>query len=266
MDYKAINKALWNQRTKIHIGSDFYDMKGFMKGQSSLKPVELELLGNVTGSSILHLQCHFGQDSLSLARMGAKVTGVDLSDEAIREARRIAGELGIDAHFVNCDLYDLPDHLEDEFDIVFTSYGTIGWLPDLDRWAAVVERYLKPGGRFIMAEFHPMIWMYDPGFTRIEYSYFKEEAIIETEIGTYADKDAPIALKSVSWNHSLSETLEALLGRGLSLKTFREFPFCTYDIFPDMVETAPGQYQVRGLEGKLPMLYAFSMEKTDDRN
>lgn len=261
MDYLAINKALWNQRTKIHIDSDFYDMKNFMAGRSSLKFVELDLLGDIHGKKILHLQCHFGQDSLSLARMGADVTGVDLSDEAIREARRIAAELGIQAEFVNCDLYDLHNHLEDHFDVVFTSYGTIGWLPDLDRWAAVVDRYLKPGGQFIMAEFHPVIWMYDPGFTHIEYSYFKEDPIIETEIGTYADKDAPIALDSVSWNHSISETLEALLQRGLLLRTFREYPFCTYDIFPDMVETGPGQYQVRGLEGKLPMVYAFKMEK-----
>ena len=261
MDYRSINKELWNARTRIHIDSDFYNMQKFIEGETSLPQIDRDTLGDLTGLKLLHLQCHFGQDTLSMARMGAKVTGVDLSDEAIGNARRIAEEIGIDAHFINCDLYDLPEHLDDSFDIVYTSYGTIGWLPDLDRWAAVVARYLKPGGRFVFFEFHPVVWMFDPQFQKIEYSYFKAEPIVETEQGTYADLSADIALQSVSWNHSIHETVGALLRQGLVLKNLVEYPHCTYNIFPDMIETAPGEFHLKGLEGMLPMVYSLEMTK-----
>ena len=163
-DYLVKNKAAWNAKTAVHIDSDFYDMPAFMGGETSLKSLELGLLGDVKGKRILHLQCHFGQDSLSLARMGASVVGVDLSDAAIEKARELAAELQLDATFVNCDIYSLKEHLQGEFDLVFTSYGTIGWLPDLNRWAAIVEHYLKPGGSFVMVDFHPVVWMFDNHF------------------------------------------------------------------------------------------------------
>jgi 2-polyprenyl-3-methyl-5-hydroxy-6-metoxy-1,4-benzoquinol methylase len=113
------------------------------------KSIELELLGNVKGLSILHLQCHFGQDSLSLARMGAHVTGIDLSDKAIKTAQELNAELHLNAEFICSDIYDLPQHLNKQFDIVFTSYGTIGWLPDLNKWAQIIHHFLKPEGKFI---------------------------------------------------------------------------------------------------------------------
>ena len=219
-NYIAINRALWNERTKHHVESAFYDMPGFLQGANSLKEIELALLGDIRGKSILHLQCHFGQDSLSLARLGASVTGVDLSDEAIAVATKTAADLQLDATFHCCDLYQLPGLLDREFDIVFTSYGTIGWLPDMQRWAAIVSRYLKPGGSFVFAEFHPVVWMFDNDFREVQYSYFNKEAIIETEQGTYADQQAPIALKSVGWNHSIAEVLQNLLDAGLTLKKF----------------------------------------------
>lgn len=140
-NYIEINKQSWNNRTDVHVKSDFYDLDGFMKGKSSLNSIELELLGDVSGKSILHLQCHFGQDSLSLSRLGAKVTGVDLSDKAIETAKDLAQKLNADAEFICCDLYDLPNYLHKTFDIVFTSYGTIGWLPDLDKWAKIVSQF-----------------------------------------------------------------------------------------------------------------------------
>src|SRR5690606_20725019 len=119
---------------------------------------------NLKDKKVLHLQCHFGQDSISLARLGASVVGVDLSDKAIEQAQHIAQELNADARFICCDIYDLPKHLNEQFDIVFTSYGTIGWLPDLDKWASVIHHFLKPGGQFIFAEFHPVVWMFDNDF------------------------------------------------------------------------------------------------------
>ena len=174
-NYIEINRQSWNSRLESHLRSDFYDVAGFLNGKSSLNSFELELLGDVTGKSILHLQCHFGQDTLSLARMGAKVTGVDLSDKAIAEANRLAQQMHLDATFICCDIYDLLNHLDHQFDIVFTSYGTIGWLPDLSKWANIVSRFLKPGGNFVFVEFHPVVWMFDDEFDKIGYNYFNAQ-------------------------------------------------------------------------------------------
>ncbi|WP_370514489.1 class I SAM-dependent methyltransferase [Formosa sp. L2A11] len=132
-DYKAVNKDTWNAKTEAHLVSDFYDVEGFINGNSSLNAIELDLLGDVKGKKILHLQCHFGQDSLSLARLGAHVTGVDLSDVAIKNAKKLANTLELNTTFICCDLYELPNYLDDTFDIVYTSYGTIGWLPDIEQ-------------------------------------------------------------------------------------------------------------------------------------
>lgn len=260
-NYININKALWNEKVAHHIDSDFYNMEAFLAGKTSLNPVELELLGDISGKRILHLQCHFGQDTLSLARMGAEVTGADLSDTAIDYARRLAAEQGLDATFICCDLYALPQHLEASFDIVFTSYGTIGWLPDLDKWAAVVHHFLKPGGRFIFAEFHPVVWMLDEEFQQIKYRYFKDEPIVETTIGTYADREAPIAHQSVSWNFSLSEMMTALLKQGLSIKHFEEFDYSPYPCFKGVEEFEPGKFRIRHLGNKIPMLFSLMAVK-----
>ena len=140
-DYKAINKQTWNNKTDIHIASAFYDVEGFLKGKSTLNDIELPLLGDVSGKKILHLQCHFGQDTMTFSRMGAKATGVDLSDKAIERAREINEKLNLDTTFVCCDIYDAPNHLDEKFDIVFTSYGTIGWFPDLGKWAKIVSHF-----------------------------------------------------------------------------------------------------------------------------
>ncbi|MEM9921253.1 MAG: class I SAM-dependent methyltransferase, partial [Bacteroidota bacterium] len=171
-NYLAVNKESWNKRAVVHYDSEFYDNASFLAGRSSLNPIELELLGDVTNKSILHLQCHFGQDTLSLARLGAQVTGIDLSDQAIEKAKLLSAESGVPATFLCCDLYSLPTQLDQQFDIVFTSYGTISWLPDLDRWADVVAHFIKPGGRFVFAEFHPAVWMFSDDFSEVAYNYF----------------------------------------------------------------------------------------------
>nr|HMQ81182.1 class I SAM-dependent methyltransferase [Ignavibacteria bacterium] len=137
--YIEVNRDLWNKKTPVHVTSEFYDVASFKKGKSSLNPAELEALGDVSGKSLLHLQCHFGMDTLSWARLGAKVTGVDLADKAIDAARELNAELGLDAEFICSDVFDLKNVLDKKYDIVFTSYGTIGWLPDLDKWADIVS-------------------------------------------------------------------------------------------------------------------------------
>lgn len=257
MDYLEKNKAAWNAKTAVHIDSDFYDMPAFLRGETTLKPLELGLLGDVSGKRILHLQCHFGQDSLSLARMGAVVTGVDLSDAAIQKARELADELELRASFINCDVYSLKEHLHETFDIVFTSYGTIGWLPDLDRWADIVQHFLKPGGTFVMVDFHPVVWMFDDQFKEVAYSYFNTETIVEQVDGSYADRDAAISYETVSWNHPTSELLQSLIDAGLTLKQYREWDYSPYACFQELEEDEPGVFRIKHQKGKLPMVYGI---------
>ncbi len=259
-DYLNINKKVWNARTDVHFESDFYDVPAFLKGKESLNEIELSLLDELSGKSVLHLQCHFGQDSLSLARRGAKVTGVDFSEKAIEKARQMNEQLKLDARFIESDIYQLDKKLNQQFDIVFTSYGVIGWLPDMDRWAQTIARFLKPGGRFVMAEFHPVVWMFSDDFKTIEYSYSKGEAI-EAEEGTYTDGGSKISSRSVCWNHGLAEVLNSLLRQGLELTAIREFQYSPYNCFSNTVEIEPDRFQIRGLENKIPMVYALEAIK-----
>lgn len=260
-NYQNINRQSWNDRVDSHLKSEFYDVEGFLKGETSLKEIELPILGDVSGKSILHLQCHFGQDTLSLARMGAKCTGIDLSDKAIASAKELNGKLGLDAKFLACDVYDTPQHVEGKFDIVYTSYGTIGWLPDLDRWASVISHFLKPGGKLVFVEFHPVVWMFDDDFTEVKYPYHNAEPIVEEENGTYADREAEINLKYVSWNHGLGEVMTALLNHGLKLTSFLEYNYSPYDCFAHTIEFETGKFRIEHLGGKIPMVYSLVAEK-----
>ena len=262
-NYIEINKQSWNNRIDSHLKSDFYDVDGFIKGNSSLNDIELELLGEVEGKSILHLQCHFGQDSISLGRLGANVTGVDLSDKAIKRANELAQKTKVNANFICCDIYDLPQHLSEQFDIVFTSYGTIGWLPDLDQWASLISRFLKPNGKFVFVEFHPFVWMFDDDFEKIKYNYFNTGAIIETESGTYADRNADIHQEYVMWNHSMSEVLNSLIKNGMEIQSFDEFDYSPYNCFNKTIEVAPKKYRIAHLGKHIPMIYSIKAEKKE---
>lgn len=260
-NYLEINRELWNKLTDYHVESDFYKLEQFTNGENVLMPIELEQVGDVQGKSLLHLQCHFGLDSLSWARLGAQVTGIDLSDKAIETAQHLAQELEIDARFICCDLYSLPEHLDEQFDIVFTSYGTISWLPDLERWAEVVARFLKPGGAFHFVEFHPVIWMFDDDFKKIDYSYFNCGPIAEEMEGSYVNRAAPIRSMSIGWNHSIADVLSALLRVGLRIEHFAEYDWSPYNCFNNTVEIDANKWQIEGLEGKLPMVYALKAAK-----
>lgn len=260
-DFFSANKDLWNKRTVVHKDSAFYDLEGFMKGTSVLTSIELNEIGDVNGKKMLHLQCHFGMDSLDWARRGAEVTGVDLSDEAINEAKKLNNELGLSASFVCCNVYDTSDYVSDLFDIVFTSYGTIGWLPELKPWAAMIAERLKPGGMFYMADFHPVLWMFDDDFTHIKYSYENKDVIVVENEGTYTDRNADIKGKEYGWNHSISEILNALISAGLQIEFFNEHMYSPYSCFRNMVETENGKWQIGGMEGKLPMVYSLKAIK-----
>ena len=260
-NYLEINKNSWNAKVEPHLKSDFYFVEEFLKGKSSLNPIELDLLGNIEGKTILHLQCHFGQDSISLSRLGAKVTGIDLSDKAIETAKDLAEKCGTDTEFICSDVYNLPNVLDQQYDIVFTSYGTIGWLPDLDQWAHVIHHFLKPGGQFVMAEFHPVIWMFDDDFERVGYNYFNEKPIVETYEGTYADRSADIVQEYVMWNHSLAEVLQNLIKNNLEIQQFQEFDWSPYPSFKHIIEFEKGKWRVEKFGNKVPIVYAISAQK-----
>ena len=263
MDYLGINKKLWNNRADLHYGSEFYDVDSFIKGKDSLNPIEVDLLGDITGKKILHLQCHFGQDTISLARRGALATGIDFSEKALEKAVQLNEAAGTDARFIRSDIYRLKDYLDEKFDIVFTSYGVVGWLPDLKKWAGIVHHFLKPGGKFVMVEFHPVVWMFSDDFKRIEYNYRDSGPIVEEVEGSYADPESRIKDDSVTWTHGLSDVIDPLVKTGLRITDFREYNYSPYDCFNNTVKLAEGKYQIRGLEDKLPMIYSLVAEKIE---
>jgi SAM-dependent methyltransferase len=254
INYKEINKALWNKRTPVHTISEFYNDVAFRQGAQVLKEPELELLGDIAGKKVLHLQCHFGQDTLAMARMGAHVSGLDISDAAIDYARQLAADIGMPASFYCADVYEPPAALHGMHDVVFTSYGTIVWLPDLDKWAQTIAKCLKPGGRFVFVDTHPVALMFDDNFQRITYPYFNMGGIEEIEKATYADLNAEIGLPSVTWNHSVAEIIQALMNAGLPLHTIHEYDYIPHNCFGNMREVTPGRYQVIGSEGMFPMV------------
>lgn len=267
LDYKSINKASWNARTDVHFNSEFYDNKSFIEGRNSLNEIELELLGDVRGKKVLHLQCHFGQDTISLARLGAIVTGVDISDRAIVKAHELAGQCGVQCRFVCADVYGSTNFIEDKFDIVFTSYGTIGWLPDLDQWANTISHFMKPQASFVFAEFHPFLWMFDDDFHEIKYKYQSPTPFVEDSEGTYTDGGESLQGGTVSWNHGISDVLGSLLKHGIEIVSFDEFDYSPYDCFNHTVEYQPGKFRIKHFEDRVPMVYSLKgikKEKYED--
>jgi len=262
--YIRMNRELWNELTPIHARSNYYDVEGFNSGKSTLRPIELEELGDVSGKSLLHLQCHFGMDTLSWARLGARVTGLDLSDKAIALARRLSKETGIEASFVQSDIYDLPENLDGDFDIVFTSYGVLCWLPDLGRWAEIIAHFLKPGGIFYMVADHPLNNVFASKENSIElkiaYSYFHATEPIEWGAGSsYADPNAKVSHPSYEWTHSLSDVLNALISAGLRIEFVHEFPVCAYQRFPFMEQDKDGWWRLKG--DNIPLTFSLRANK-----
>lgn len=249
------NQKAWDTKTPIHINSDFYNNEAFKKGESSLKSFELEAIGDIKGKSILHLQCHFGQDSMSLARMGAHVTAVDFSAVAIKEAKAISKEINMPVNFIESSVLELE--LNKKFDIIFSSYGAIGWLPDLNKWGDTISRHLKKGGTFLLTEFHPFIDLLDEN----QYDYFfHKNPDIEVEKGSYTDGGQDIEIKTCWWNHSLTEIFSALESNGLKLKLFQEFDYSPYKL-RGMIEKEKGKFVLKKREKqKLP--YVFNLKAT----
>lgn len=259
------NREMWNKWAPLHAGSEFYDVEGFKNGRCTLKSIELEELGDVSGKSLLHLQCHFGLDTLSWARLRAKVTGVDFSDKAITLARSLSRELEIEADFICSNIYDLPKNLDGEFDIVFTSYGVLCWLPDLQRWAEVISHFLKPGGTFYIVEGHPLMTIFDNSEDATELKvtqpYFHTAEPMKWEgTGSYAGIQEDKLHTSYEWTHSLGNILNALIRAGLRIEFLHEFPVASYPGFPFTEQDKAGWWRVKG--NNIPLTFSLKATKT----
>ena len=260
------NRELWNRLTAVNAESG-YDVDSFIKGRCSLKPIEVQEVGDVTGKKLLHLQCQFGMDTMSWARRGAEVTGVDFSPAAIKLARELNTELGLSAKFVETDIYKLPDVLDDTFDIVFTSYGVIAWLNDIKQWAQLISKYLKPGGVFHMAEMHPFNNVFDnepeTKDLQVRLSYFhKSEPTKWDAVVPYSDKNKTTDLSSFEWVHTMSDIINALISAGLTIEHINEFPFCVYDCYSFLEKNEDGWYRFKDGKETIPMTFSLKARKT----
>ena len=260
------NRELWDEWTGIHETSDFYQLEAFRAGGIRLHDYEREQVGDVQGKSLLHLQCHFGIDTLSWARLGADVTGADFSPKAIDLATRLAADLGLHARFVESNIYDLPQHLEGQFDVVYTSRGVLGWLPDIRGWARVVAHFVRPGGIFFITEAHPVAWALGeelPLAFRYAYWEHAEPEVFDVE-GSYADPTADVKTeKEYSWNHGLGEIVTALIDAGLTIELLREYPFSDWDM-GWTVEAPDGTWvKPASVEGEVPVSYSLRARKPE---
>ena len=271
----AANQRLWDIWTGIHAKGDFYDLAAFRAGGIRLRPYELEMIGEVEDRSLLHLQCHFGIDTLSFARLGARVTGADFSPAAVELARSLAVDLGFpEARFVQSNVYDLPANLDGTFDIVYTSRGVLGWLPDIRAWARVAAHFLAPGGVFFITEIHPVILTFQeegvaPGELRLAYPFWEHRDPITFAVtGSYADPSADVGDGVVEhgWDHGLGEIVNALIEAGLRIEALVEHPFLAWRL-DFLAEDPPGSDDWRlppESKGELPLMFSLRAIKPLD--
>ena len=257
-DAIAANRALWDAWTRVHRDSSFYDLAGFLAGRDPLNRIETEELGDVAGRRLLHLQCHFGIDTLGWARRGARVTGVDFSPVAIATARRVAEQAGLEATFIESDIYALDHHDIGTFDIVHSSYGVISWLPDLNRWAEIVARHLRPGGLFHLVENHPFTMMLDDDGVSIRWPYLSTgEPIRLVSDASYVAPMPDGPLPEYNWSHGIGDIVTALIGAGLRIAWLREVPRTPYP-FPGYLEKRPeGDYGWPGGRDDIPLTFTI---------
>lgn len=268
--YEA-NRTLWEAWTAVHADGDFYDLAGFRAGGVRLRDEEVQAIGDVHGRTLLHLQCHFGIDTLSWARLGATVTGADFSPAAIRLGRGLADDLGFpDARFIESNLYDLPSNLDETFDVVYTSRGVLGWLPDVKAWARVVAHFVKPGGIFYISEIHPVAQVFEnegvgPGELRLQYPYWEHRDPLVFDVqGSYADPTADVGeQKEHGWDHGLGEVVTALITAGLQLEWLRESPVLEWGAdFLVETETGSGRFRLPpDVPGELPLMFSLLARK-----
>lgn len=262
----AANRRLWDGWTDIHMGGDFYDVAGFVADPAS-RPfdwVTQGVLGDVTEKRLLHLQSHIGIDTLGLALAGARnVMGVDFSPRAVEAAQSIARRLDLSVEFVLGDVTDLPDSVPTAaFDIVFTSHGTIMWLPELDGWARGIASRLAPGGVFHIIDAHPFLTVFDDVCAepplKVSYPYFARGPQYFEEHGSYADRSADFVADSYFWQHTLSEIVDSLLRAGLRIKQFSEYPVVAWKVLEFMEQDSDGLWRMPPGTGDIPLMFSLS--------
>lgn len=255
----ALNRAMWDEQVATHLRSDFYNVEGFRRGETDLTPIEAGEIGDIAGLRVAHLQCHFGMDTMYLARRGARVTGLDFSANAIAAARQLAAETGSTADFVEGNVYDAPQLMgEGAFDLVFTSWGTILWLPDIGRWARVVAALLRPGGRLYFLDGHPVASVLNQddaaGPILPAYPYFSDAPLVFDAQGSYADRDAVFTnTRSAEWTHPVGAIVGALLAAGLRLTALREHDAAAWQMWPCLVRGADGLWRLPSDRPGLPL-------------
>jgi SAM-dependent methyltransferase len=245
-DYRAINRASWDERAAAHVGSPEYAVDRLLSDPTRISDIvrfDLPRLGQVAGLVGVHLQCHIGTDTISLARLGARMTGLDFSAASLAQARRLAAAAGADVRFVESDVYEAHHRLgHDAFDLVYTGIGALCWLPDVRRWAGVVAALLRPGGRLFLREGHPMLWALDDertdGLLVVDYPYFERaDATVFDDAGTYVQTEQTfVTTETHTWNHGLGETVTALLDAGLRISQFVEHDSVPWDALPGQME------------------------------
>jgi SAM-dependent methyltransferase len=258
----AANREKWNDRTGIHLRSTFYDVEGWLRDQRGPRAREREALGDVNGLRLVHLQCHFGLDTLAWARAGAHVTGVDFSPAAIAAAREISARAGLAdrAEFECANVYDAVDLLgRARFDIVYVSLGSLCWLPSVDQWAEQAAGLVAPGGRVYLHDVHPLAWALADESLTIEHTYFEEhEPYVDDFAGTYTDGDATVAHhRSYEWNHSIGEIVTALIRRGLQLTWLVEHDWTVTQRFPWLVRDADHNWTTTADMPRLPLTFSL---------
>jgi SAM-dependent methyltransferase len=253
-----LNRTWWDERVALHVASDFYDVDSFTAGRVTLQPFELEEVGDVAGRSLLHLQCHFGLDTLSWARRGARVTGLDFSAPAVEAAARLASGAGLDADFVAGDVYDAPAVLAGRrFDVVYTGLGAIGWLPDIERWAQVVAELVAPGGFFYLSEFHPITWVLGDDMS-IERDYFDRGPHGFDYPGTYADEQAEtVNNRTEEYQHTLGDVVSAVIAAGLTIEFLHEHDYTLFGAWPVLERQEEGRYRFPAGRPRLPLMYSM---------
>ncbi|MDC0767477.1 class I SAM-dependent methyltransferase [Streptomyces sp. HD] len=266
-DWNEANRSLWNERVPLHAAGSFYDLDGFRAGADPLRDFELAEVGDVTGRSLLHLQCHMGQDTLSWARRGAaRVVGLDFSEPAVETARGLAADLGLGpdrAAFVAADVYDAADAVPDPaYDIVYTGGGALCWLPDLRRWAETAASLVAPGGFLYLAEFHPVTDVLDDETgSRVVRDYFDRDAQVWDVPGTYgSDRTDTVHNRSVEWQHPVGEVVTALAAAGLRIEFLHEHDVSLFRRFENF-EKQGDHYRFPAGRPRIPLMYSLRARK-----
>ncbi|MGW4032418.1 class I SAM-dependent methyltransferase [Streptomyces sp. NPDC004838] len=267
-DWRDANRSNWDERVPIHVASDFYDLGSFRAGKDSLRDFEIAEVGDVSGRTLLHLQCHIGLDTLSWARRGAsQVVGLDFSEPAVDAARSLAADLGLGperAAFVAADVYDAAEAVPDpSYDIVYTGVGALNWLPDMTRWAETAASLVAPGGFLYLAEFHPLTdALDDETGSRVVHDYFSRAPWVEEMSGSYADLNAEtVNNRTVEWQHPIGEVVSALAGAGLRLEFLHEHDVSLFDRFEQLSRSGDGYYRFPADRPRIPLMYSLKASK-----